>query len=83
MPTWVAKQPLNRHYDMSALCFDDVDEGTAVALKDSLAVHPTLPVVPLIYRVEDHRLYQVNEQWIQPDATGGDEPHMSSELTVP
>lgn len=45
--------------------------------------YPTLPVVPLIYCVEDHRLYQVNEQWIQPDATGGDEPRMSSELTVP
>lgn len=45
--------------------------------------YPTLPVVPLIYRVEDHRLYQVNEPWIQSDITGGDEPRRSSELTVP
>ena len=45
--------------------------------------YPTLPVVPLIYRVEDHRLYQLNEQWIQSHAIGGDGPRRSSELTVP
>lgn len=45
--------------------------------------YPILPVVPLIYRVENHRLYQLNEQWIQSDVTGGDEPRRSSELTAP
>lgn len=44
---------------------------------------PTLPVVALIYRVEDHRLYQLNEEWIQSDVIDGDEPHRSSELTAP
>jgi len=45
--------------------------------------YPTLSVVPLIYRVEDHRLYQLNKQWIQSNVTGGDEPRRSSELTAP
>lgn len=45
--------------------------------------YPTLPVVPLVYRVEDHRLYQLNEPWIQSHATGGDEPRRSSELMAP
>lgn len=45
--------------------------------------YPTLPVVPLIYRMEDRRLNQLNEQWIQFDVTGGDEPRRSSELTAP
>ncbi len=44
--------------------------------------YPTIPVVPLIYRVEDHRLYHVNEQWILSDATSGEGPLRSSEQTV-
>lgn len=45
--------------------------------------YPTLPVVPLIYRVEDHRLYYVNEQWVPSDATGGGGPLRLSEQRAP
>ena len=44
--------------------------------------YPTIPVAPLIYRAEDHRLYHVNEQWVPSDATGGVGPLRSSEQTV-
>lgn len=44
--------------------------------------YPTIPVVPLIYRVEDHRLYHVNEQWAPSDATGREGPLRSSEQMV-
>lgn len=44
--------------------------------------YPAIPVVPLIYRVEDRRLYHVNEQWVPSDATGGVRPLRSLEQTV-
>lgn len=44
--------------------------------------YPKIPVVPLLYRVEDNRLYHVNEQWMPSGAIGGDKLCMSSALTV-
>ena len=44
--------------------------------------YPTIPVVPLIYRMEDHRLYHVNEQSVLSTIPSGEGPSRSSEQTV-